>query len=234
MDLDGLNVFLVGGNTGIAKATTERLQEAGASVSVGVRDSTGVDVPNQAFEATDPEPDLDLPEALDALIYCPGTIQLKPFHRLSLDHFLQDMEVNLFGAVRVIQAALPALKKAPSGNASICLFSSVAASTGMPFHASIAAAKAAVEGLTRSLAAVLSPGIRVNAIAPSLTDTPLAAQFLGSDTAREAAEKRHPLNQIGDPKQVANLLAFLVSPSAQFITGQVIRADGGLSTLRKF
>jgi len=234
MNLDGSKVFLVGGNTGIGKATIARLQQAGAAVSVGARDCSEITVPSQTFDATDKDAQLDLPESLDALIYCPGTILLKPFDRLSSEDFTHDMEVNYFAAVRVILQALSALKKSSSGNASITLFSSVAATTGMPFHASIASAKAAVEGLTRSLAAELSPRIRVNAVAPSLTDTPLASQLLSSDESREAAAKRHPLDRIGDPEQVADLVTFLTSDSAKFITGQVIGIDGGLSTIRKF
>lgn len=234
MNLNHLNVLVVGGNSGIGSATLGLLAEAGASLTVAARTGEGLTLPHQPFEATDPDQVLELPETLDALVYLPGTIKLKPFHRLTREDLLHDMEVNYFGAVRVIQQALPALKQAGSGSASITLFSSVAASTGMPFHASIGSAKAAVEGLVRSLAAELSPMIRVNAIAPSLTDTPLASQFLSTEAARDAAAKRHPLNRIGAPDQVADLVAFLISDSSQFITGQVFGVDGGLSAIHKF
>ena len=233
MNLEGYRILLVGGNTGIGKAAIGSFQRAGADVMVAARSCEGLNVPCQAFDATDSGADLTFPEGLDGLVYLPGTINLKPFHRLSADDFKHDMQVNFFAAVQVIQEALPALRKSLSGNASITLFSSVAATTGMPFHASIASAKAAVEGLTRSLAAELSPGIRVNAIAPSLTDTPLAAQFLSSDASREAAAKRHPLNRIGDPDQLAELVVFLAGGSAKFITGQVFGVDGGLSSIHK-
>ena len=207
MNLADSNILLVGGNSGIGSATLERLAAAGANLTIAARTTGDLEHAAQSFDATAQDAaKLDLPDQLDALIYFPGTINLKPFHRLSREDFANDMQVNLFGAVDVIQQALPALKKSPTGNASITLFSSVAATTGMPFHASIAAAKAAVEGLTRSLAAELSPKIRVNAIAPSLTDTPLASQFLSSDAAREAAAKRHPLNCIGDPQKIAEMV----------------------------
>lgn len=232
------NVLVIGGNSGIGKATASRLLAAGAHLTVAARNCA--DIPAhanqtlQAFDATDPTTLLQLPDQLDAAIYFPGTITLKPFHRLAVEDFSRDLEVNFFGAVRVLQQALPALKKAASGTASVVLFSTVAATTGMPFHASIGSAKAAVEGLARSLAAELSPGIRVNAIAPSLTDTPLASQFLSSDERREAAAKRHPLERVGEPGEIAELVTFLVGDSSRFITGQVFGVDGGLSAVRKF
>jgi NAD(P)-dependent dehydrogenase (short-subunit alcohol dehydrogenase family) len=169
---------------------------------------------------------------LDGLVYFPGTIQLKPFHRLTADDFLNDLRVNCLGAVAAIQVALPALKK--SGSASIVLFSTVAVAQGMPFHASIAAAKGAVEGLAKSLAAEFAPGIRVNVIAPSLTDTPLAAPLLNSEAKREAAAKRHPLQRVGSAEEVAELVSFLLSDASKSMSGQILRPDGGLSSLRLF
>ena len=130
------------------------------------------------------------------------------------------------------QQALPALKKSTA--ASIVMFSTIAVAQGMSFHASIAVAKAAVEGLTKSLAAELAPSIRVNAIAPSLTDTPLASQLLGTDEKRAASAKRHPLQSLGNPQDIAKLAAFLLSPESSFITGQILRPDGGLSSVRIF
>ncbi|MFT4548054.1 MAG: 3-oxoacyl-[acyl-carrier protein] reductase [Verrucomicrobiales bacterium] len=234
MNLSDYQILLIGGNSGIGKATLAKLTASGAKLTVAARSTADLPIPAQIFDATQPQTPLEIPDSLDAVIYFPGTIKLKPFHRLTAEDFQNDMQVNFFGAVNVIQQALPALKKSASGNASITLFSSVAATTGMPFHASIGSAKAAVEGLTRSLAAEFSPAIRVNAIAPSLTDTPLASQFLSSDSAREAAAKRHPLNRVGDPEQIADLVAFLASDSARFITGQILGVDGGLSSIHKF
>jgi len=227
-------ILLIGGNSGIGLATARRLLGHGDKVIAAARNPgplTDLGVHVQTFDALKPA-NLELPSSLDGLVYFPGTITLKPFHRLTAADFLSDFGVNCLGAVSAIQSALPALKAAPS--ASIVLFSTVAVAQGMPFHASIAAAKAAVEGLARSLAAELAPKIRVNVIAPSLTDTPLAASLLGSDAKREAAGKRHPLQCVGDPGQTAELVEFLLSDAAAFMTGQTLRPDGGLSNIRTF
>lgn len=173
----------------------------------------------------------ELPEVIDGLLYCPGSILLRPFNRLSEEDFIRDYKQNVTGAVRIIQKVLPNLKK--SGNASVVLMSTVAAKTGMPFHASIASAKSAVEGLVRSLAAeYAASGIRFNAIAPSLTDTPLASALLSTPEKREAAAQRHPLKRLGTPDDIAKAVEFLLSDGSSWITGQIIGVDGGLSTLK--
>ncbi len=173
-----------------------------------------------------------LPDKLDGLVYCPGNIRLQPFHRLTDEAFREDFELNLLGAVRAIRAALPALKAAAT--ASVVLFSTVAVSTGMPMHASIAASKGAVEGLTKSLAAEFAPDIRVNVIAPSLTNTPLATNLLRTDRQREAAAARHPLGRIGQPDDIAAIARFLLSNEASWLTGQVLHVDGGMGSIRRF
>ena len=173
----------------------------------------------------------DLPDTLHGLVYCPGSITLKTINRLTVEDFIADFRQNVIGAVRLIQYCLPRLKRA--GGASVVLFSTVAVKTGMAFHSSIAAAKAGVEGLGKSLAAELaSQQIRVNVIAPSLTQTSLAQALLNTPEKIEASAKRHPINRIGQPEDMASLAHFLITDQASWITGQVIGVDGGLSALR--
>ncbi len=173
---------------------------------------------------------LELPAALDGVAYCPGTLNLKSFRALKETDFLRDFHVSALGAVRVLQATATALKAGQQPG--VVLFSTVAVRQGMPFHASIAMAKGAVEGLTRSLAAEWAPAIRVNAVAPSLTNTPLAARLLASEERVQASRDRHPLRQIGQPDDVAATALFLLGEQSRWITGQVLGVDGGMSTLR--
>lgn len=180
---------------------------------------------------TDRFPEIGGLDQANGLVYCPGTIDLKSFQQLTDENFRNDFEINLMGAVRTIRHFHRILKK--SGSASIVLFSTVAVGQGMAFHASISAAKGAVEGLTRSLAAEFAPTIRVNAIAPSLTDTKLAARILSTDERREAGNKRHPLGRIGMASDIAGMAAFLLSEKSGWITGQILHVDGGLSVVRK-
>ncbi len=225
---------VIGGNTGIGLATVHRLLAAGHHVHAAARTAgplVDLGVVVQPFEALAPTP-LAWPEKLDGLVYFPGTIVLKPFHRLTTEDFQRDYQVNVAGAIAALQSALPALKA--SGSASVVLFSTVAVAQGMPMHASIAAAKGALEGLTRSLAAEWASLIRVNAVAPSLTDTPLAAPLLNADLKKEAAAKRHPLQRFGSADEMAGLVAHLLSDDARFMTGQILRVDGGLSAVRTF
>lgn len=173
----------------------------------------------------------ELPDTLDGVAYCPGSINLKPFRSLKPEAFLDDFQINVLGAVKVLQASQKALKSAPGGG-SVVLFSTVAVGQGMPFHSSVAAAKGAVEGLTRALAAEWAPAIRVNCIAPSLTDTPLAARLLSSDEKKEAAGARHPLKRVGTAEEIAALAHFLLAGNSGWMTGQVIGLDGGMSSMK--
>jgi len=216
-------VLIVGGNTGIGAALNEQLLAEGAVTILISRNQGGVDV-------LEDEPNFPVIEGgIDALIYCPGSINLKPFRGLKLSDFHHDMEVNYFGAVKTIKNYLPNLKEAKE--ASIVLFSTVAVQKGMPFHSSIAGAKGAIEGLTRALAAELAPNIRVNCVAPSLTDTPLAEKLLKNEKQREGAEQRHPLKAIGQATDIAHMAAFLISDKARWMSGQIIGVDGGMSSL---
>jgi NAD(P)-dependent dehydrogenase (short-subunit alcohol dehydrogenase family) len=169
-------------------------------------------------------------EPIHGIVYCPGTINLKPLRNLKTEDFLHDFEVNLLGAVKIINKYYNNLKGA--GKASIVLFSTVAVQTGMPFHASIASAKGAVEGLTRTLAAEFAPNIRVNCLAPSITNTPLAEKLLNNETKMKSSEERHPLKRIGDAKEIAQIVTLLLSDAASFITGQIIKVDGGISSIK--
>ena len=173
----------------------------------------------------------DLPEAIHGMVYCPGSINLKPFQRLERSDFFEDFEQNVWGAVALIQKILPRLKAA--NGASLVLFSTVASRLGMPFHASIAASKSAVEGLAKSLAAELvSSQVRVNVIAPSLVNTSLAEGLLNSDSKKESAANRHPLKRIGEPADIASLAVYLLSEESGWMTGQIIGVDGGLGSLK--
>ncbi len=225
------NILVIGGTKGIGAALVRRLVNQ-HQVFVWARTATDIEgVQVTVNNPVDSVPDTSgLPEVVDAVVYCPGSINLKPFARLSVEDFLQDFSINVVGAVRSLQLLTPRLKKSPQ--ASVVLFSSVAATCGMPYHASIAASKAAVEGLVRSLAAEWAPHIRINAIAPSLTATPLTEKLTNSPEKIESAAKRHPLQRIGDVDEMAALAEFLISPSAAFITGQIVAANGGLGQLR--
>ena len=174
---------------------------------------------------------IEFQEEIHGLVYFPGSINLKPFNRLTVDDFKNDFEINVLGAIKAMQFLLPHLKK--SHDASIVLFSSVAAKMGMPFHASVSVAKSAIEGLVKSFAAEYSSqNIRCNAIAPSLTDTPLAQNLLSTDIKRSSAAERHPLKTIGDPLHMASMVEFLLSESSGWMTGQIIMIDGGMSSLK--
>lgn len=228
------NILLVGGNSGIGLASAQKLQTSGHNLiaaSRGQEQLQALGIPCQKFDAENVG-SLEFPEQLDGLVYFPGTINLKPFHRLAREEFLTDFQVNALAAVEIIQQALPSLKKSPA--ASIVLFSTIAVQTGMPFHASIAAAKGAIEGITRSLAAELSPKVRVNAIAPSLTDTPLASGLLSSEAKRDAAANRHPLKRLATADELANLTCYLLGAESAPITGQILHPDNGLSSLKLF
>jgi NAD(P)-dependent dehydrogenase (short-subunit alcohol dehydrogenase family) len=228
MNLANKHIVIIGGNSGIGKQVKELCQVNGAHVYTYSRSGSEGNI----LDVTSDFSTIDgLPEQIDGLVYCPGTIHLKPFHRFSIADFQKDYEVNLLGAVKVLQACLKGLKKSPT--ASVVLYSTVAVKTGLGFHASISAAKGAVEGLAKSLASEWAPNkIRVNVVAPSLTDTPLAGALLGTDDKKEASNKRHPLGRYGQAEDIAQATIYLLSDGASWMTGQVLNVDGGMSTLK--
>ncbi len=223
-------LLIVGGSKGIGNALLKQTVNDHEVINISrtIPDLTGSEYEHYELDVLKDElPDL---ERLDQLVYCPGSISLKPISSLKLDQFKSDFEVNVLGAVKVIKKYLKQLKK--SEKASIVLFSTVAVQQGMPFHASIAVAKAGIEALMKSLAAELAPKIRVNCIAPSVTDTPLASGLLRNEKAIENIKNRHPLKDILYPEDVAAMVKFLLSDHAKGITGQIIGIDSGLSTLK--
>lgn len=228
------NYIVVGASSGIGLALTKQLTDAGHHVVALARNEGELaGLSNVTFiehDVTSEElPAISL-EIIDGFAYCPGTINLKPFHGLKLNDFQHDFDVNVKGAIKTLQSVIKQMKK--GGNSAIVFFSTVAVSQGMPFHASVAASKGALEGLTRSLAAELSPNVRVNCIAPSVTDTPLASRILSSDDKKEASGKRHALNRVGTAEEVAELAAYLLSDKSGWMTGQIIGLDGGMSSVR--
>ena len=230
---DSKNILIIGASSGIGHEIAQRILAEGGRVFVAGQHQPDLDVKFSEWNALDPKEEAfaNLPEVLHGIIYCAGTINLKPFNRLSLADFTRDWQMNALGAVAAIQPNITRLKKA--GGASVVLFSSVAANTGFGFHTSIGMAKGALQGLALSLAAeYAASSIRFNVIAPSLTDTPLAQQLLSSDDKREASAKRHPLGRFGTASDIAAAATYLASDDASWITGQVLGVDGGLGKLK--
>lgn len=226
------NYLIVGGSYGIGLEVVKTLAEQNANVYVLAR--TSENLPNSAniyYQEYDVLGDekINLPDELHGVVYCPGSINLKPFRSLKLEGFRSDFEINVIGAVKVLQETQRLLQK--TANSSVVLFSTVAVGQGMPYHASVAAAKGAIEGLTKTLAAEWAPKVRVNCVAPSLTDTPLAARLLSSDERREASAERHPLKRVGTVSDISEAVCFLLSEKTGWMTGQVLGVDGGISAL---
>ncbi|QDW18636.1 SDR family NAD(P)-dependent oxidoreductase [Flavobacterium sp. KBS0721] len=224
------NILIIGGSKGIGSAVLLQQLESNRVYNIS-RSAPELTHPNLTHFGLDVLQD-ELPaiDEIDSLVYCPGSITLKPISNLSIDDFRKDFEINVIGAVKAIQKYLPVLKK--GDEPSIVLFSTVAVKLGMPFHASIATAKAGVEGLTKSLGAELASVVRVNAIAPTITDTSLSASILRNDRMKENMVDRHPMKSYLKPDEVANMVDFLISERANSISGQIFEMDYGLVTFK--
>lgn len=223
-------ILIIGGSKGIGNAVLKQQLQNNLVYNLS-RTAPDIAHPNLFHFSVDILED-DLPEmdSLDSLIYCPGSINLKPIQNLSMEDFRKDFEINVVGAVKVIQKYLPVLKK--GADPTIVLFSTVAAKLGMPFHASVAAAKSAVEGLVKSLGAELAGSIRVNAIAPTITETALSASILRNERMKENMKERHPMKDYLQAKEVAEMVNFLISENAKSLSGQVFSMDYGLISFK--
>ncbi|XLS30505.1 SDR family NAD(P)-dependent oxidoreductase [Flavobacteriaceae bacterium M23B6Z8] len=224
------NILLIGGSHGIGHAIVKELQDD-HQLYVASRTQENLahsNIHHIAFDAENEDLDVSqLPENLDGFVFCPGSINLRPFKMLSADAFEQDLQLNFLNMVKVLKAVIERMNE----KSSIVLFSTVAVGTGMPFHTSVAAAKGAIEGFARSLAAEYAPKIRVNVVAPSLVDTPLADKLLNNDKKKEKMNERHPLKRYGQPEDIAAIASFLLKDKSSWITGQVFGVDGGISSI---
>ncbi len=226
-----MNYLFAGASSAMAESCAKSLQEAGHHITA-LSTRQPVFIYDQIHQVSSYQVE-HLPELeghLDGLVYFPGSIVLKPFSRLSRQELFDDLEIHLLGAVAVLQEYLPLLRK--SDKASVVFISSVAASTGMPFHASVSMAKGAIEALTRSLAAEFAPNLRVNCVAPSLVNTPMASRLINTPEKQEAMNKRNPLQRTGQPEDIAAMISFLLLPSSGWITGQTFAVDGGANHLK--
>ena len=226
------NILLIGGSYGIGLSLVKKLSE-NFNVYTACRTNENLNSENANFIKFDALNDtIDtslLPDELHGFVYLPGSINLRPFKGLSIEAFRDDLEINLISLIKVLKDVMPKLTNSTSS--SVVLMSTVALQRGMPFHSSVAASKGAIEGLTKSLAAEYAPKVRVNAVAPSIVDTPLANRFLNNELKVEKSAQKHPLKRIGQASDIADIIKFLLSEKSSWMTGQIIGVDGGTSTL---
>ncbi|WP_431135379.1 SDR family NAD(P)-dependent oxidoreductase [Psychroserpens mesophilus] len=222
--------IVIGGSRGIGNAIVQILLKNHKVVNIS-RTKPELSHENlKHFECDILKNELPEIDAADGLVYCPGSINLKPIGRFSLEEFRDDYEINVIGAVKAIQKYMNVIKN--GANPSIVLFSTVAAKLGMPFHASVAAAKSGVEGLVKSLGAELATTLRINAIAPTVTNTDLASKLLRNDKMIENIKERHPMKKFLQPEDVAGMAEFLLSEKSSSISGQVFEMDCGIVTFK--
>lgn len=226
--------LIIGASSGIGKEVAAQLINAGHQVTA----TYFAHAPEHKdpitwhhFNAMDAQASMDwMPDVLDGVVYCPGSIQLKPFHRITAQQFIDDYQLQVTGMIRILQASYPALKR--SSQAAVVLYSTVAVQRGFSFHTQVSASKGAIEGFARALAAEWAPTIRVNVIAPSITHTPLAEGLLNSPEKIEANAQRHPLKRIGTAQDIAQMTTFLLSPASAWITGEIFHVDGGMHSIK--
>lgn len=229
------NVLVIGGSSGIGAAIVDVLLEQDYRVTATFRShEISLDHPNlvkQRFDVLEDDPSSIQMDEVDAIVYAPGSIDLKPFNRFEVSDLQSDLQLNALAAFNVIKSLYSKLRKGK--DPSVVLFSTVAVQTGFPYHLQVGISKGAVEGMVRALAAEFAPRIRVNAIAPSLTDTPLAGNMLSTEEKKKANGDRHPLGRVGEPKDIAAVAEFLVSDRSSWVTGQIMHVDGGMSSIKK-
>jgi NAD(P)-dependent dehydrogenase (short-subunit alcohol dehydrogenase family) len=228
------NILIIGGSSGVGLALVKLLCEENNVIVASRTNETISDLPISYLPFDVEKDDLDIskiPDQLNGFVYCPGSINLRPFKGIKQEVFIQDFSINVLGAIKTLQAVQNNLQNSETPS-SVVLFSTVAVRTGMPFHSSVATAKGALEGLARSLAAELAPKIRFNVIAPSLVDTRMAEKFLNNETKKNNAASRHPLQRVGNAKEIAQMAKFLISDESSWMTAQTLTIDGGIGSIK--
>jgi len=223
---------IVGGSKGIGKETAELLAAEGHQVTVFSRtpyEGPAHTIEWEEFDVLEDSWEDQMPENIDGLVYSVGSINLKPFRGLKPEVFEADFQLQVIGAIKALQAAFKNFNA--DSIPSVVLYSTVAVQRGMPFHATVSASKGAIEGLTRAIASEWAPKARINCIAPSLTDTPLAGKLLSTPDKKEAMGNNNPMKRVGEANDIAEMTAFLLSDKSSWMTGQIIHIDGGQSVL---
>jgi NAD(P)-dependent dehydrogenase (short-subunit alcohol dehydrogenase family) len=228
------NYLIIGSSTGIGEAIALQLSKTHKVFGTYYKNQSSYineNISSHYLNVLDDNYDLSfLPDSLDGVVYCVGAINLKPFARINPNDFIEDYNLQVLGAIRIIQQCLSKLKNVES--ASVVMFSTVAVQSGFNFHSIVSSSKGAIEGLVKALSAEFAPKIRVNCIAPSLTLTPLSSGLLNTPEKIEANAQRNPLKKLGTPTDVANAAVFLLTEQSSWVTGQIFHIDGGMSTIK--